>query len=38
MGLHGAARYVLYAFSEVTLEVPEGRFPELRWEALLNKI
>jgi len=38
VGLHGGVRYVLYAFSEAILEVLEGLFPELRWEALLNKI
>jgi len=27
VGLHGAVRYVLYAFSEVILEVLEALFP-----------
>ena len=38
MGLHGGARYVLYAFSEVILEELEGLFPELLGEVLLKKI
>jgi hypothetical protein len=38
VGLHGAVRYVLYAFSEVILEALEVLFPELRREVLLNKI